>query len=299
LTEPGKASGDVTVERATRLELWSQLEYEGATSIEAGRLRELGVYGGAQGIWVDKARTGELTPDGAGIAVSVLHTGASYADDLSEDGLLYHYPKTARPAARDAGEVEALKWAQRYEMPVFTITHAGGTGNHRHVRLSWVDDFDDKDRLFLLSFADAPEGRVIAPPDEAPFFLTATSEEKKALHKVRVGQQRFAMSVFRRYGGECAVCVVSVSELVDAAHLCAAGQSGANDARNGLPLCALHHRAFDRGFWAIEPGTYHLAVRPQGPSLDDLRITSTSIDHLPALPHPAAIEHVWRQFNGG
>jgi len=45
---------------------------------------------------VDKSRTGELTPDGMGVAVSVLHTGRSYADDLSEDSLLYHYPATNR-----------------------------------------------------------------------------------------------------------------------------------------------------------------------------------------------------------
>jgi len=37
---------------------------------------------------VDKARTGDLTPDGMGVAVSVLHTGGSYADDLSADSLL-------------------------------------------------------------------------------------------------------------------------------------------------------------------------------------------------------------------
>ena len=46
-------------------------------------MRELGIYGGAQGIWVDKARTGELTPGGSGVTVSVLHTGQSYADDLA------------------------------------------------------------------------------------------------------------------------------------------------------------------------------------------------------------------------
>ncbi len=292
-------SPDIAAERAIRSELWEQLSKEGATSLEAGRLRELGVYGGAQGIWVDKARTGELTPDGVGVAVGVLHTGSSYADDLTEDELLYHYPRTARPAARDAGEVEALKWAQRYEMPVFTITRADGAGNRRQVRLSWVEDFDDDDRVFLLSFGDLPNGPIIVPESEAPFFLTATKEERQALRRVRVGQQRFAMSVYRRYGGKCAVCDVGVTELLDAAHLCAAGESGANDARNGLSLCALHHRAFDRGFWAVNPVTSELAVRAQGPTLGELMITRTSIEHLPALPHPAALEHVWGRFRPG
>jgi hypothetical protein len=59
-------------------------------------LRGLGVYGGAQGVWVDKARTKEIAP--AGVTVALLHTGCSYADDLSADGVVYHYPKTGRPS---------------------------------------------------------------------------------------------------------------------------------------------------------------------------------------------------------
>jgi putative restriction endonuclease len=57
-------------------------------------LRSMRVYGGAQGIWVDKATTGTLSPDGQGITVSILHTGRHYPDDLSDDGLIYHYPTT-------------------------------------------------------------------------------------------------------------------------------------------------------------------------------------------------------------
>ena len=41
-------------------------------------LREMGVYGGAQGIWVDKRRTGALTADGNGVTVGVRHTGQHY-----------------------------------------------------------------------------------------------------------------------------------------------------------------------------------------------------------------------------
>jgi len=98
-------TSDVEAEHSLRLEIWGQLVAEGTDSVLPGRLRDLGVFGGAQGIWVDKGRTGPLTPDGAGIAVAVLHTGRTYADDLSDDELLYHYPKTRRPASRDAGEI--------------------------------------------------------------------------------------------------------------------------------------------------------------------------------------------------
>ena len=276
-------SPDVAAERALRLEVWSQLLAEDPGAVSPGRLRDLGAYGGAQGIWVDKSRTGDLTPDGVGIAVAVLHTGRTYADDLSDDSLLYHYPATARGPNRDASEVAALKWAQRLSLPIFTITSAESP-TLRAVRLSWVEDHDDGNRVFLIGFDDHSRGPVEAEPDDAPFFLTASTEEKKALRKVRHGQQQFAMKVFHRYGAACAVCGIDIGELIDAAHLCAAGQSGSYDARNGLPLCALHHRAFDRGLWAVDPDTTELNVRPQGPSLAELRITRTSLAHLSSLP---------------
>lgn len=85
-------------------------------------LRELRIYGGAQGIWVDKTRTRSLTPEGAGITVGILHTGSSYADDLSADGVLYHYPQTGRGDARDRAEINATMEAKRNQLPIFVIT---------------------------------------------------------------------------------------------------------------------------------------------------------------------------------
>ena len=75
-----------------RRELWDQLNTEGSVQhVEPQHLRALGVYSGQQGIWVDKKRTGPLAPDGNGIAVSVLHKGDVYADDLSDDSIIYHF----------------------------------------------------------------------------------------------------------------------------------------------------------------------------------------------------------------
>jgi putative restriction endonuclease len=34
----------------------------------------------------------------------VLHNGSSYDDDLSDDGIIYHFPDTERHAGRDAAE---------------------------------------------------------------------------------------------------------------------------------------------------------------------------------------------------
>ena len=128
-----KPSDDIRAERTIREELWDVLKKEGQSEVAPQRLRDLGAYGGAQGIWVDKTRTGELTPDGAGIAESVLHTGSSYPDDLTDDGLIYHYPETDRGEKRDAGEVEALKWAARFSVPVFTVARSPTSSQRRHI----------------------------------------------------------------------------------------------------------------------------------------------------------------------
>src|ERR1035441_1005756 len=110
---------DADDEREHRLELWESLAgaNPAAIRIEPSRLRELGIYGGAQGIWVDSRRTSSLTPSGGGVTVGVLHTGRSYADDLSEDGVIYHYPSTRRAGGRDASEVRATKAAKELGLP--------------------------------------------------------------------------------------------------------------------------------------------------------------------------------------
>jgi hypothetical protein len=44
---------DVASETTRRFELWKTLSKERLDNLEPARLRELGIYGGAQGIWVD------------------------------------------------------------------------------------------------------------------------------------------------------------------------------------------------------------------------------------------------------
>jgi putative restriction endonuclease len=102
--ESPQVSGPVEQERARREGMWARLLTAGPDEFSARLLREVGVYGGAQGVWVDTERTRGI--DGAGgIMVGLLHTGRHYADELSADGVLYHYPRTGRPPGRDRSEV--------------------------------------------------------------------------------------------------------------------------------------------------------------------------------------------------
>jgi hypothetical protein len=48
---------DVTSEKDRRLNLWHTVSHDNLDGLEPQGLRDLGIYGGAQGIWVDKAHT--------------------------------------------------------------------------------------------------------------------------------------------------------------------------------------------------------------------------------------------------
>lgn len=278
-----------------RLQMWVDLLAEGGPyGVSSQLLRDLGMYGGAQGIWRDKERTASITPDGTGVTVSLLHTGSSYPDDLAEDGVLYHYPRTNRPEARDLGEIEATKAAGRLRVPVFVITYPTPNSSVRDVHLGWIEGWDDESRLFLVSFQEeAPVDLLVEPDDSIPFSLVSEAEPSQALAPTRPGQQHFRFLVFQRYGPKCAVCDLAIPEVLDAVHLMPKAAGGSDDPRNGLVLCAVHHRALDARLFGIEPESLRLCFRAEGPSRQDLRITRDSISHLRWLPHAEALTWLW------
>jgi hypothetical protein len=286
-------------ERAHRLEMWERLRAAGGPKgVASSVLRELGIYGGQQGIWVDKARTASLTEDRTGVTVGLLHTGSSYADDLTEDGVVYHYPSTQRQG-RDAAEVAATKAARTVHLPVFVITYPSPGASTRDVQLGWVQDWEDASRLFLVAFGEEqpPPRPVTGASEEATFALTEARRDTRREVAARMGQARFKFDVLRRYGAQCAVCDLAFLEALDAAHLCPRTEAGSNDARNGLVFCAVHHRAFDAGLFAVDPGTLALRYKPGGPDARILRISRPGLDHLLRHPHLEALDWCWRRWS--
>ena len=284
---------DVFSEKARRLQLWQTISRHTLDNIEPSQLRELGVYGGAQGIWVDKSHTAvpEIGTDGA--TVAILHTGRHYADDLSEDGVIYHYPKTSRPAARDAAEVQATKNAMQHGLPIFVVLPGKRNRSRRTVKLGWVCDFDDDARQFLILFGDEnrpPYSKAESTGD--PFRLTEESNREASIIMARVGQQRFRFHVMSKYGPKCIVCDISHPQLLKAAHICGKADKGTDDWRNGVALCATHHDAFDCYLFGIEPDTGCIRCKP-GVSDKDIGLRETAIKPLRNAPHIEALRWRW------
>jgi len=296
---PHEQRSGVRQELEHRRGMWaSLLDAGGPDGVAPGVLRDLGIYGGAQGVWVDKARTGSLTGDGTGVTVGLLHTGSSYPDDLSDDGVLYHYPSTDRPRGRDLAEIEATKAAGRLGLPVFVISYPSPGSARRDVHLGWVESWDDSLEIFLIAFGESQTAPLVTGAEEQPFRLV---EEKRRTARrqveARVGQQRFKFLVFQRYGERCAVCGISAPQLLDAAHLRPKRKRGSDDPRNGLVLCASHHRALDAGLFAIEPSSLQIHFNSSGPDADSLRIDHSTLEHLPKKPHDEALQWLrtrWR-----
>jgi hypothetical protein len=191
-----------------RKRLWARIiDAGGPRGVSPAMLRELGVYGGAQGVWVDKARTGRASDDGGGVTVGLLHTGSSYPDDLSTDAVLYHYPKTNRSPGRDAAEVAATKTAGRLGLPVFVITYPSPNSVTRNVDLAWVQSWDDEAGVFLIPFRDQqPTLFFRGAEDDQPFSQFDETPPTMREVATRQGQPRFKFRVMQRYGSRCAVC---------------------------------------------------------------------------------------------
>ena len=237
--------------------------------------------------WI-KATTGHLAANG--VTVGLLHTGRHYPDDVSDDGLIYHYPSTSRPSSRDAAEVEATKNANRLGLPVFVIL-PGDTNQTRRVRLGWVEDWDDKAALVLVLFGEtAPTYSPPAEQDE-PFSLTDDAPMKKAMVKVRARQQVFRFQVLAQYGAKCAVCSITHPNLLKAAHIRGKREKGSDDWRNGLPLCSTHHDAYDAQLFSIHPETLSIVAAPDI-SPADIGLGGGALAVKQGRPHRDAL--VWR-----
>ena len=279
-------------ERTWRLETWNRIKSEGFENLPPQFLRDLGVYGGASGIWVDKSRTSELLTDPNGITVGILHTGRHYPDDLSEDGLIYHYPVTNRPPSRDAGEVQATRNAKDAGLPIFVILPGITNRTGRCVRIGWVEDWDDQAKLFLIIFGEQEPSLLEAPGLDTAFNLEGDYSSKTTSSKSRPNQQRFRFRLLKEYGPKCAVCSINLPQLLIAAHVRGKGEQGSDDWRNGVLLCGTHHDAFDQYLFGIDPEDLSIITAPNL-SARDLRIKERRLTPLSNQPHKEALKWKW------
>jgi putative restriction endonuclease len=88
-------------------------------------------------------------------------------------------------------------------------------------------------------------------PVELAFRPMRTEREVSRLE--RVGQSFFRRSVLASYNETCCVCGINIADLLVASHIVPWSVSAdlRLDPENGLCLCVLHDKAYDRGLLSL------------------------------------------------
>lgn len=215
-------------------------------------------------------------------ALSINTSSASpYEDEETPDGVLYAY----RAGDVDQPDNRALRSACELHVP---IVYFVGTrpGWYKPFYPCFVVEDDPIGRRVLVT-----KGEMTGPFEERePVLSEDPIERRYAVRemRVRVHQARFRGRVIPAYTSQCAICRLKEVRLLDAAHIVSdADVLGEPSIRNGLSLCAIHHRAFDQNLVAVKP-SYDVAVSQRllededGPMLDLLKGFHGTVIHVPA-----------------
>lgn len=94
--------------------------------------------------------------------------------------------------------------------------------------------------------------QVVEEPLGKPREEIEQERERVPREIVAIARDRkFAGDVMAAYGQECAVCGLG-GKILDAAHIRAVGLNGPDTVDNGIALCPLHHRLYDRHIIEID-----------------------------------------------
>ena len=277
-----------------RVQKWDDLQsLPNWPNITPGQIRELGLYAGMAGVYKDARRTGMLMQDG--ITVSILNTSGNYTDEVTDHRLIYSYPNTLRHPSHDKGEIQSLKNAMAFQMPIFVISEL--RGGQRNVQLGWVEGCEDSASCALIKLDEPPEQVLNLNLELENEFKAQVNRKLKTVEIQKIERDpKFKFTALSLYGSICAVTDVNVERMLDAAHVVPVAEKGSDHPGNSLLLNSAVHRAFDSHYWAIEPVTLALATRTIGPTLEQMKIKRRSIKHLDVSPHPEALQLRWENF---
>ncbi len=121
----------------------------------------------------------------------------------------------------------------------------------------WNDFNADPESLAVESqgaFNRIVLGEVVPEVEARELTIPSGPTEATRTVRTRLVQGFFREAVLSSYGFQCAVCELNLAELLNASHIIPWGKNIERraDPRNGLSLCALHDRAFDRGLIAFD-----------------------------------------------
>jgi hypothetical protein len=108
-----------------------------------------------------------------------------------------------------------------------------------------------------------------------------SASDVPAVTKRRQEHARFAAEVKTNYGRACAMCGVTEQDLLVAGHIVAWSVDKKNrlNPANGLCLCVLHDRAFERGYLVLDDGLF-IRMNPRVSATSALGLLLKPVDGL-------------------
>jgi putative restriction endonuclease len=179
-----------------------------------------------------------------------------YDDDIGPDGYPRYKWRGVDPFLADN---VALRVTMELRKPLAWFIGIA-PGLYEAVFPVWLVGEEQDKHQFVVALDEAMEANW--QPDA---FLTATDEVRRreyalALVRRRIHQPDFRRRVIAAYEGQCALCRLRHPELLDAAHIKEDSEGGDPVVRNGIAMCAIHHRAFDAFVVGVTP-KYLIEVR--------------------------------------
>jgi putative restriction endonuclease len=258
----------------------------------------------AEGFRIDGVRVPLLGPQGifkpqvlsdVPLSITTAPLGP-YDDSFGADGFLrYRYRGTDIHHADNRG----LRSAMERRLPLVYI-HGILPGKYLVTWPVYVVGDEPQNLVFKIAVDDSQQLGLPAEISQQTFNEEADFARRAyitAAVRVRLHQRAFRERVLAAYQVQCAFCRLRHEELLDAAHIIPDVEpAGEPLIRNGLSLCTLHHKAFDRYFIGIRPD-FTLEVREDlrrekdGPTLlhaiqglhDSRIILPRRVDHRPAV----------------
>jgi len=244
-------------------------------------------------------------------ALSVRSTlGSRYEDErVSDDRVWYDYsPKPERN-----------RWlceCKEYRLPLLYFLQVKPKPGVEYLVFAPVEVLEDdppRERFLLdLSPSRLYEDEVdLYEAQPVPETLHRVFERRYGVTetRTRLFQAHFRREVLGAYGRRCAVCRLGESPVLDGAHLVPDQEEiGEPRVMNGLSLCALHHRAFDRDLVGVRPDlTVHVfRERLERPEEEPTRMLTDFHGRelrLPAAenarPDPELVELRWEVAREG
>jgi len=106
--------------------------------------------------------------------------------------------------------------------------------------------------------------QVVADPASSDAAIASATSLPRQTVLAQVARKlrssSFSDRVLRAYGNACSMCGVQL-RLIDAAHILPVSTHNNDDTSNGIALCALHHRAYDRALLSMDD-QYRIVLNP-------------------------------------